>query len=320
MKFGYYLNGLKFLAAAAAGKEEANLLNVPGERWSYFGPNVTHITLLDKEGKDIESFVMRLYDNRVRQTPRSPDFYQSKLYRHKSYKALEVHDDISGPGGEIRPFRDAAYYKTKVFFCNDNKGGKVVGILVPFIAGNHYFENAAQALCVVNELDILHENSCVHGDIRALNIVVDGDTAEFIDFNFCGEINVVTYPPGYNKALLDGKCRGKPGEKITKEDDISALKNVFGLHVKSPHYTSSSAWIDALEQLDSLSDMKRYLQDLVNDQKEGGKFQLNKTSDFRLFLQEWQEKKSSKADAEMISSIIVTGKVPQGTLRTSINF
>jgi len=47
--FGYYINGLKFLAAVVAGKEEAGLLNVKNEKWDYFGPNCTQITTYDHE-------------------------------------------------------------------------------------------------------------------------------------------------------------------------------------------------------------------------------------------------------------------------------
>jgi len=46
VSFGYYINGLKYIAeAGAALNEESNLLTIPGERWERLGPNCSKIII-----------------------------------------------------------------------------------------------------------------------------------------------------------------------------------------------------------------------------------------------------------------------------------
>ena len=182
----------------------------------------------------MRSLVLRLYDNRARQTSRSPEVYLNKeVYGRECYTALDVRDQTT-TGGTIRPFRDPTYYQKEVFFSTErNKGGRVLAIAVDFIPGVHYFETIHQVSSIVKKLSQLHYAGYVHGDIRALNLVVQGNSAEFIDFDFCGKKNEVTYPPGYNELLKDGLRKGKANQPITTHDDFMALKSIFKLHEPS---------------------------------------------------------------------------------------
>ena len=210
----------------------------------------------------MRSLVLRLYDNRARQTSRSPEVYLNKeVYGRECYTALDVRDQTT-TGGTIRPFRDPTYYQKEVFFSTErNKGGRVLAIAVDFIPGVHYFETIHQVSSIVKKLSQLHYAGYVHGDIRALNLVVQGNTAEFIDFDFCGKKNEVTYPPGYNKRLDDGLRKGKANQPITTHDDFMALKSIFKLHEPSRDCSQAMlAWLDLIHESKSLSEMEAILE------------------------------------------------------------
>ena len=211
----------------------------------------------------MRSLVLRLYDNRARQTSRSPEVYLNKeVYGRECYTALDVRDQTT-TGGTIRPFRDPTYYQKEVFFSTErNKGGRVLAIAVDFIPGVHYFETIHQVSSIVKKLSQLHYAGYVHGDIRALNLVVQGNSAEFIDFDFCGKKNEVTYPPGYNKRLDDGLREGKANQPITTHDDFMALKSIFDfLHEPSRDCSQAMlAWFYLIKDSKSLSEMEANLE------------------------------------------------------------
>jgi len=142
-------------------------------------------------------------------------------------------------------------------------GGRVLAIAVDFIPGVHYFENIHQVSSIVDKFIQLHSKEHVHGDIRALNLVVQGNTAEFIDFDFCGTDNEVTYPPGYNKRLDDGLRRGEANQPITKHDDFMALKSVIDFH--KPHDDSreeeEQVWSRLIDNSESLSQLEKGLKE-----------------------------------------------------------
>jgi len=143
------------------------------------------------------------------------------------------------------------------------EGGRVLAIAVDFVPGVHYFENIHQVSSIVDNLIQLHTKQHVHGDIRALNLLVQGNTAEFIDFDFCGTENEVKYPPGYNDILKDGLREGKANQLITRHDDFMALQSVFDLHL--PHDDSTGeeeqAWKRLFRHSESLSQLEKELKE-----------------------------------------------------------
>ena len=116
----------------------------------------------------------------------------------------------------------------------------MLAIAVDFIPGVHYFENIHQVSSIVKKLSQLHYAGYVHGDIRALNLAVQGNTAEFIDFDFCGLENEVKYPPGYNRCLDDGLCEGKANQWITRHDDFMAIQSILDHLHRLPHRDSTA--------------------------------------------------------------------------------
>jgi regulator of extracellular matrix RemA (YlzA/DUF370 family) len=105
--------------------------------------------------------------------------------------------------------------------------------------GVHYAEHPLHLLPIIKQLESLHRQGFVHGDIRGQNMVLSFDKTEgshaiednkdkgwLIDFDYGGKLNSVTYPEGYSQVLLDGRRPGTPGQRISIEDDWRSL---FGL-------------------------------------------------------------------------------------------
>jgi hypothetical protein len=156
--------------------------------------------------------------------------------------------------------------------------------------GRHYTDSFAECVEVVRALEALHKRRCVHGNIRALNVVFGGATtagSQLIDFDFGGTVNraadggasVPTYPLGYEPALRDGMRPGEAGRPVTTYDDWYALQMVL-THVheivpRAPcaiHADALDATISQLEDCDidpppdgcfkKLSELKRNIADL----------------------------------------------------------
>jgi serine/threonine protein kinase len=104
-------------------------------------------------------------------------------------------------------------------------------IAVPFIEGSHQPQNKAQLLGVAKFLKRMHDQGFVHGDVRLLNIVFTDEASDcqLIDFDFGGRSDdpLLMYPPGYKKALGDGKRIGSAGHRILKWHDVYALYYAF---------------------------------------------------------------------------------------------
>lgn len=140
--------------------------------------------------------------------------------------------------------------------------GKLLVLATPFRRGENYAKHGImQFLPIIDHLKWLHDNDCVHGDIRAFNIVFsdsfdDEDTTSstssfnpakgcLIDFDFGGKCDDnLVYPQGYINTLPDGGRRGTPGQPISKSDDWYALGQViFGKHqIKLPKEADGSVF------------------------------------------------------------------------------
>ena len=184
--------------------------------------------------------MLRSYDNRVRQTSRSPWLYENWDHIKADTKHILL---VQDPTNTHMAFRDETYYQESTLFRDDDMGGQIQVIAVPYIPGNHVCKSPKQALSLVAFMKLLHESGNVHGDIRAFNIVFDDDNkAALIDFDFGGRENTVKYPPGYVSALGDGLRIGEPCVEISKEHDIHALAHVLGLlHTLSEEESADQA-------------------------------------------------------------------------------
>jgi hypothetical protein len=81
----------------------------------------------------------------------------------------------------------------------------------------------AGAIALAKQLDELHEDNIVHGDVRGFNVVFGGaDETVLLDFDFAGPQGTAVY---YAVEITDGgRCDGAcEGELITKYHDRWAL-------------------------------------------------------------------------------------------------
>jgi hypothetical protein len=78
--------------------------------------------------------------------------------------------------------------------------------------------------CVERAIGLLHEHAWVFGDLRTPNIMVHGDRAQLIDFDWCGKHGVSTYPSTLDDSpdmpWSDDVVRGGV---MTMADDIHLL-------------------------------------------------------------------------------------------------
>lgn len=151
-----------------------------------------------------EGKVLRSYDNRFRQTDRSPEVYRDKSCEQVTGKVETIFKlpekiekwPIRGTVATGDPFWDAP---------SGERGLSV--IKMPKKNGTHYATKPTDFTLIINQLQQLHSNGFVHGDIRGFNIVF-GPEGGLIDFDYSGKPGK-PYPKGYRSILVDGiRCGG----------------------------------------------------------------------------------------------------------------
>lgn len=129
--------------------------------------------------------------------------------------------------------------------------GKLQIISTPYRPGLHYAARPHHFLPIIDQLVHLHSQGLVHGDIRAMNMVLlyydrprsesdevvvgihDSDDSGndckgwLIDFDYGGQQGVVLYPKGYRDFIHDGERFGRDGQKITILDDWQSLTSLL---------------------------------------------------------------------------------------------
>ncbi|KZP31687.1 hypothetical protein FIBSPDRAFT_813265 [Athelia psychrophila] len=79
---------------------------------------------------------------------------------------------------------------------------------------------------VQNAVKILHDEGFVFGDLRLPNIMVDGETAKLIDFDWCAKEGTGRYPAVINDSDITWHTGVKRGGKMEKEhDDFMLLED-----------------------------------------------------------------------------------------------
>jgi hypothetical protein len=107
--------------------------------------------------------------------------------------------------------------------------GKLEIVTTPFHEGEHYARCPADFIPVVEHLQAIHRNGCVHGDVRCFNVVFGKC---LIDYDLGGRTlgdAPPIFPEGYNFSLTsnDGFRNGEEGLRITMEHDAFAMTSVI---------------------------------------------------------------------------------------------
>lgn len=103
------------------------------------------------------------------------------------------------------------------------------------IAGQEatYSEISTDAgLKIIEQLQCIHSRGYVHGDVRHANIIVSGDDATLIDYDYTSPISESPrYPPGYhgNDVIPCRHCDARAGSSMHCLHDIWALCHILGV-------------------------------------------------------------------------------------------
>jgi len=257
--FGYFISAVKVLT------ENNFHLPVEGEEWNYMGPNCSKVTISISDSEESHSYVLRAYDNRVRQTSRSPAVYHNWDKIKETTKVVARWNEEGNSSNHTIEFRDERYSQQSIIFRSDGKCGKVEVIAVPFIPGRHTCSSIGEALYLVRFLNEMHAAGFVHGDIRGLNAVFAGEETALIDHDFGGLEGSVTYPPEYATVLGDGGRHIGTAKLVSKQLDVKALRYVLAhihtLEASDPSPDEMAASFK-LPKADSLQEIEGILQKL----------------------------------------------------------
>ena len=185
----------------------------------------------------IQLQVFRIYDNRFHKCSRSATIY--KMWEPLCRETTNIVSCGLNQNCHASGFIDR--------FSTDSPDGSLALISTPFREGEHCATFPTDFVPIIDQLEKLHEDGFVHGDIRAYNLVFGkrekNDTPQswLIDFDFGGNSGVVCYPPGYKSTLTDRSRCGEEGEQIERWHDWYALGAIiFNVHwpIPPPNPTS----------------------------------------------------------------------------------
>ncbi len=86
-------------------------------------------------------------------------------------------------------------------------GGPLELIALPYKEGSHIVTKLTDFIPIIRQLQELHGQGYVHGNIRGFNVLFSENGGGLIDFDFSRTPDD-TYPPEYRQALTDGFRKG----------------------------------------------------------------------------------------------------------------
>ena len=111
----------------------------------------------------------------------------------------------------------------------------------PYLEERHSLQNVAEVVVAIRALDMFHAEHYVHGDIRESNMIVSGNSVNFVDVDMTGKEGT-TYPGTYNHtSVIERHENAKKNRKMEKIHDRFALhciitkKNKYTLEDISVH-------------------------------------------------------------------------------------
>ncbi|KAL3907597.1 MAG: hypothetical protein SGILL_008806, partial [Bacillariaceae sp.] len=264
----------------------------PPSTWTYLGPNCSRVEIGKKK------VVLRAYDTRVRPTHRSPETY----LRNGSHRVVDECESLFTYKEGTTPtlnFREQSghdhrgpYFMVERFFKLE---GKLQIIAVPFIDGQPVCKLGARAINLIDELQRLHKEGIVHGDIRGHNTVHNSSHSKFIDFDYSGDAGTVHYPKGYVSKLDDGR-RTTIRSTIKKNHDVYALgKLLLRYHevdVKGLDETEIKKAVAAWSAAYGVMDLEVKKVDKAQDEEKGKEVLEN----LKTFFAEWRDRRFCATD------------------------
>ncbi|KZP17845.1 hypothetical protein FIBSPDRAFT_746358 [Athelia psychrophila] len=114
--------------------------------------------------------------------------------------------------------------------------GSLKMVVMEFLEGRTAYDihaplSVKQYEHVRNAVKVLHDEDFVFGDLRLPNIMVDGETAKLVDFDWCGKEGIGRYPTTINDTGVTWHTGVGRGGKMKKEhDDFMLLKGNMPHH------------------------------------------------------------------------------------------
>ena len=108
-----------------------------------------------------------------------------------------------------------------------------VVIAYPMVEGTHQPSQVSHFIGLIEQVQALHADGMVHGDLRLYNVVFcEGGKTQLIDFDFSGRKAVKSYPNGFVHELPDGKRHKEAtaGKKLKTEHDCFALAALMEMY------------------------------------------------------------------------------------------
>jgi hypothetical protein len=212
--------------------------------------------------------VLRSYDNRVRTTDRPSDVYLDSKNREIVGGQVDIvvpfPEIVGGAAQEtVENLSADSDDATTDSFWNDSEKQTLQIIATPYRPGQHFTTSLRAFVPIIDQLQSLHANGYVHGDIRAFNTVFGKESNEqgcLIDFDFGGRKGERCFPKGYRGALEDGSRVGRDGEKILVWHDWYALGQlIFTIHRLKPPSGDGDGLLsyDSYEIIRFWSDLER---------------------------------------------------------------
>ncbi len=183
--------------------------------------------------------VLRCYDNRFRPTERNSEVYVDRKCERT------VGGDVPEVFKLKSSFLDLERGNVTNTWKNDPAARELQVIAVPYKEGSHVATTLTDFIPIIQQLQALHENGYVHGDIRAFNVVFGGEAAGLIDFDLSRRPGK-PYPQGYRPFLSDGYRIGRGDaaschNKLHFWHDWFALGNlIFRIHEIKPPSNASN--------------------------------------------------------------------------------
>ena len=104
-----------------------------------------------------------------------------------------------------------------------SKDGRFTYLKYRYLEGNHEISTRTHAICILRQLQELHNEGIVHSDIRKVNIVFCGDgNASLIDFDLADNEGT-NYPKAYNAQLDERHSSAQAHMPRKKEHDCYSL-------------------------------------------------------------------------------------------------
>lgn len=179
-----------------------------------FGDNVTIVTCLSESETGSEKKRKHVYKEFCYYLRQKDDFNEVETCIEKKDQRWPPNQELLGQLGDL-------YSSWKV---QDGPFGIKI-LEYDYIEGGSWPTSKAAWLQVLKQVEIMHSNGYVHGDLLPRNLIFSGDMGRVIDFDLTrNEGN--PYVSGYNINFPYRHEKARPGEKMAKEHDVWALKQM----------------------------------------------------------------------------------------------